>query len=223
MSGSVQGLRIAIALASLVLIHVAITEDAQAMAVLVALIGYTATLGLNWFRTGRPPGKLAIAGVVVVLAALLVIWLGYASAVTVVLAPSVIFNAGLLVIFGHTLLPGREPLITRFRRIDVGFVAPVFVSYTRTLTALWTLIFAVGTTVSLGAALWGDIALWSWLALIVLPIVTAVFFVGEHVYRAIRYGPEAGASLLRTLRIMTDERAWALAPAGEPEPRRELR
>ena len=43
--------------------------------------------------------------------------------------------------FGATLRPGREPLITRYTRADLGRIPPDLLRYTRRLTGLWTLFF----------------------------------------------------------------------------------
>jgi uncharacterized membrane protein len=166
---------------------------------------------MSWYSDGRRALRAPWIGIVVVLlGAQVATWLGYHSAVALVLAPSVIINAALLILFGQTLLPGREPLITRFRRLEHGEVTPMFVSYTRNLTIAWTLLFGFGALVSLMAAGMGDLALWSWVSLILLPAMTGTLFLGEHVYRAVRYGAEGRASPLDTLRLIARPEAWSL-------------
>jgi uncharacterized membrane protein len=151
------------------------------------------------------------------LGVLISVWYGYASAVALVLVPSVLVNALLLVLFGHTLLPKREPLITRFRRAEMGFVTPIFASYTRHLTLLWTLLFAVATASSLAAAAWGDLRIWSWISFFGVPVASVMLFLGEHVYRAVRYGREGRASPLRTLRVVLHPNAWRAVPMSQPD------
>jgi uncharacterized membrane protein len=210
--------RIALAVVSLLVIHVAIIKQADAAAVITGLAYAGANLAIDW-QAGASAGRrgiwfVAIGALSIALAAVLA---GYASAVALLLAPSVVVNAALLALFGHTLLPGREPLITRFRRFEIGYVAPKFVRYTRLLTMLWTILFAFGTAVSLAAAVAGNIELWSWLAFVLLPALTVGFFLGEHAYRACRYGTEGRASPLRTLALILHPQAWLPRPAHEPQ------
>jgi uncharacterized membrane protein len=210
-------IRIALAVGAFLVVHVAIVNEAYPAAVLTGIIYAGANLAVNW-RNGMGAGNLYgwLAAVLVLLLALIAIWMGYVSAVALLLAPSLLANAFMLFVFGRTLLPGREPLITRFRRFDVGHVAPKFAAYTRRLTALWTVLFAAGTAASLVAALMRDIEIWSWVAFILLPALTAALFLGEHVYRAFRYGPEGRASPLHTLALMFQPQAW-LQPAHQSQ------
>jgi uncharacterized membrane protein len=209
--------RIALAVISFLAIHVAILQQAHATAVGIGLIYAAINLVLDWWsgvRTARLFGWLV--GITILASALTAIWAGYASAIALLLAPSVLANGFMFLLFGRTLLPGQEPLITRFRRIEIGHVAPKFAGYTRRLTQVWTLLFGAGTAASLLAALGGNIEIWSWIAFVVFPALTAALFLGEHVYRAYRYGPEGRASPLHTLALMFHPQAWLPQPATEP-------
>lgn len=210
--------RILLAIVSFLAIHIAIVKQAPAIAVIVGL-GYAGVnLALDWNLGAKAGRRVAWIAVIALLAAsLAAIQLGYASAITLLLAPSVLANLAMFCIFGQTLLPRHEPLITRFRRLDVGHITPAFEQYTRRLTMLWTLLFAVGTIVSLAAAISGNIELWSWIAFVLLPALTAGLFLGEHVYRAYRYGAEGRTSPLRTLSVMFHPQAWLPRPAAEPQ------
>ena len=102
--------------------------------------------------------------------------------------------------FGSTLGPGREPLITRYTRADFGHVPGVLVGYTRRLTLAWTVFFLAFsaanalTLAGLGPPA-GPIAAAN-LAL------SAVFFLGEHVVRAMLFpglGPVGPGRTLRAI------------------------
>ena len=134
--------------------------------------------------------------------------IGYEDSIGIVLAPSIVVNLAMVVVFGHTLLPRREPLITRFRRFHAGHVTPEFAAYTRTLTVLWTIMFVMAGAVSIVAAISGDVALWSWISFIGLPSAALSLFLGEHAYRALRYGAAERSSPLKTIQIVLDPRAW---------------
>jgi uncharacterized membrane protein len=205
----INAIRISGAIVCLVFIHVAILDEAYAPAVTAGLVYSCISFAIGWFGAERRslwnPWSVSI---ILMIGAEAAIWCGYTSAVAVVLAPAVASNVMLLVLFGHTLLPGREPLITRFRRYEQGYVSPKFASYTRSLTMLWVIHFGIATVVSVAAALRGDTALWSWVSLIAIPLVSLSLFLGEHIYRAMRFGPEGRSSPMRTLAIVLRPDAW---------------
>lgn len=210
--------RIVLAIACFLAIHVSIVKQAPAIAVGVALGYAIINLVLDWAQGVSAARRIAwFVVIMLLLAALAAIWQGYASAIALLLAPSVLANLAMLYVFGHTLLPGKEPLITRFRRLEVGHVAPKFIGYTRQLTMLWTILFAAGALVSFAAAMYGNIELWSWIAFVLLPALTVALFLGEHVYRAYRYGAEERTSPLRTLSLMFQPQAWLPQTAAEPQ------
>ena len=131
--------RILLAIVSFLAIHIAIVKQAPDVAVIVGLGYADANLALDWNQGVKAGRRIAWLAVIALLAAALAaIWLGYASAITLLLAPSVLANLAMFCIFGHTLLPRHEPLITRFRRLDVGHVTPAFEQLHAALTMLWT-------------------------------------------------------------------------------------
>jgi len=210
--------RILFAVVSFLAIHIAIVKQAPAAAVIVGLGYAIINLVLDWGRGASAVRRIAwVAAIMLLMAALAAIWHGYASAIALLLAPSVLANLAMLYIFGHTLLPGKEPLITRFRRLDLGHVESKFIGYTRQLTILWTILFAAGTLVSLAAAISGNVELWSWIAFVLLPALSVVLFLGENVYRAYRYGAEERTSPLHTLSLMFHPQAWLPQAAAETQ------
>lgn len=123
-------------------------------------------------------------------------WLGFSALVAAVLAldywgltlyllylPPILIPLALLVFFGRTLLPGREPLITAIGEAARGPLSPAMRKYTRSLTQLWCFVF-------LAMMLWSAIlpwlaqpALWSWFTNIVNYGFVSVLFVGEFMLR----------------------------------------
>jgi uncharacterized membrane protein len=81
---------------------------------------------------------------------------------------------------------------------------------------LWAVLFAIATIASVAAALWGDAAVWSWISLIAIPVASLSLFLGEHVYRALRFGPEGRSSPMRTLAIVLRSDAWRDSVASRP-------
>ncbi len=133
----------------------------------------------------------------------------------ILLLPPTIVSAGLCLLFGRTLLPDREPLITRFRRFCDGHLTPEIRLYTRRWTIFWTVFLGVATVASVFAALYVELLAWSWMMNIGYPLAIAAIFLGEHFYRdryLAHFGP---ASVTQTLRAMLHPDAWALE-ASEP-------
>lgn len=100
--------------------------------------------------------------------------------------------------FGLTLLPGREPLISRYGRHDVAGL-PDDGRYTRRLTAVWAAVLAGFALAFLGAAL----DLWPARALAGLqPVTCATLFLGEHLLRRCCFPGIGRVTPLRTLRAI---------------------
>ena len=102
-------------------------------------------------------------------------------------APPILINAALACLFGSTLLPGRDPFISRFARMEQGTLPADLARYTRRLTWIWTLLFTAMAATALALALFGSLAAWSTFTNVVTYTLVAVFFAGEHAYRRVRY------------------------------------
>jgi uncharacterized membrane protein len=101
--------------------------------------------------------------------------------------------------FGATLLPGREPLITRYTRFDMGGMPPECRPYTRALTLLWV-VFLAGFAAAHALALAGP-----WSSGVVLAVeagLGAALFLGEHALRNLRFPQHGRATVRRTLRAV---------------------
>ena len=92
-------------------------------------------------------------------------------------------NLILAIVFGRTLLAGREPLVGRFARAVHGDLPPEVLRYTRQVTVAWTaffvLLFAASITLYLGRFL----EAWSLLANILTPLLVGAMFVIEYAVR----------------------------------------
>lgn len=92
----------------------------------------------------------------------------------------------LLVVFGRTLIAGREPLCTRFARaVHAPLVlSPKHERYTRHVTLAWTVFFAVMALLSSVLFFGAPLATWSFFAnFLTLPLAALVFVV-EYRLRA---------------------------------------
>lgn len=101
--------------------------------------------------------------------------------------------------FGRTLLPGREALIARYMRAELGAVPSECQRYARRLTGVWAVLLAGLAVVHLVALAGapGGLAVSMALHAILIPTL----FLAEHPFRA-RVFPNLPASPFRTLRSM---------------------
>jgi len=101
--------------------------------------------------------------------------------------------------FAVTLLPGREPLISRYSRYDSSRDPEAQASYTRGLTALWAILLTGF------AALYVIAGLRAWsvgpMALAQLFFCMG-FFLAEHLERNRRFPEDGRATPLRTIRAI---------------------
>lgn len=95
----------------------------------------------------------------------------------------------LAVVFGSSLLPGREPLCTVCARLVHPQLPPSAHRYTRALTVAWTLFFVLVVGVSVTLYLFAPRMVWSmFVNFLVLPLIGLMFAV-EYALRA-RHVPE---------------------------------
>jgi uncharacterized membrane protein len=89
----------------------------------------------------------------------------------------------LAIVFGRTLLPGEEPLCTRFARLVHGSIDERRAAYTRKLTATWTAFFLAIVTASCALYVTHEREAWSLLANILTPLLVVALFVVEYAVR----------------------------------------
>jgi uncharacterized membrane protein len=103
------------------------------------------------------------------------------------LVPNILVNASLMMFFGRTLFAPHTPLITQLALRVHGELPPPIRDYTRVLTIVWTLFFALSIAVSLGLYFFVSFAAWSLFSNVYsLPIMLSLFAV-EYLYRRLRY------------------------------------
>jgi uncharacterized membrane protein len=117
--------------------------------------------------------------------------------------PPILINAMLAWLFGRTLVHGRMPLIARFAVMEQGTLSAELAAYTRTLTWLWTLLFIAAALFSFALAMSGHRDAWSLFTNFINYLLVAVLFLGEFVYRRLRfrnYRHQSPLQLLRNVR-----------------------
>ena len=114
----------------------------------------------------------------------------------------IVIPLGLLIFFGRTLFSGRTPLITVISEAARGPLTPAMQNYTRLLTQLWCLVFAI-------LILWSAILpwvqrpeLWSWFTNVINYGFVGAFFVIEFMVRKKLFPEHNHPSFIQYIRII---------------------
>lgn len=142
-------------------------------------------------------GWLAFA-FVVLLAVTLAIAYGHADALLRV--PPILIAAGLALLFGRTLLPGRQPLISAIGERLRGELPPSVARYGRRLTWVWAVFFIVMGIESLLLALFASPYWWSLFTNFLNYLFVVVLFVAEYPIRRIVLHDLEHGSLMESIR-----------------------
>ncbi|MCC6608700.1 MAG: hypothetical protein IT515_03360 [Burkholderiales bacterium] len=165
-------------------LHLAILWDSTPL-----LLAFAALVALGVAIGGRarwiPPWALALAALGVAGFA----WLDHRAAAHFAVVWPILVYLGIAWVFGHTLRPGRMPLVERMARlVDRGeHMPPELTAYTRALTWIWTLLplaMAIASVLLAGLA---APATWSLFTNVLGYATLAALFFGEYPYRVRRY------------------------------------
>jgi uncharacterized membrane protein len=119
--------------------------------------------------------------------------------------PHAVAYSFLLWYFGRTLVRGREPIITRFSRSVHGPLPPAMERFTRKVTIAWCVFFAAQLIVSAFLFAFAALGTWSlFVNLLNLPLL-AVMFVGQLVYRMLRYPDYPRTSIGQAIQAYTKD------------------
>ncbi len=115
--------------------------------------------------------------------------------------PPVIINLVMLTIFANTLLPGREPLITKLHRQAVSEnIDSTVAAYTRRLTWIWAFLFAAMAVGSVVLAIMAPLSVWSLFTNFLNYVFVVALLVGEYFYRIVRHRNHTHPPLVQFLR-----------------------
>jgi uncharacterized membrane protein len=169
-------------------------------------LGALLAAGAVALAVGRRLGTLARLGLAASTAALALCCLAWPEAIAKLarllpVAGDLLMGAH----FGLTLLPGHEPLISRYTRFDPGSRPSECAGYTRGLTLLWCLLFLalapLHAMLLLGlppfGAAWGGTPVLAATGLFMIAL-----FLGEHPVRSLRFPQFGIATPARTLRAV---------------------
>ena len=127
----------------------------------------------------------------------------YTHSSTIFYLPPIIITALLFWLFTSSLLPGKTALITNFvsKIYDVHYY-PIL-SYTRNITKIWSIFFALLLIETIFLMILADKEVWSFFCNILNYIFIGVLYTGESIYRHFRFrqlvqGESALKKLFRT-------------------------
>jgi uncharacterized membrane protein len=99
-------------------------------------------------------------------------------------SPHAVIYSGLLIGFGLSLLPGREPIVTYFARTIHGSIAPEIENYTRRVTWVWCGFFGLELLGSAILLMLAPVAWWStFVNILNIPLLVAMLL-GERLTRS---------------------------------------
>ena len=138
--------------------------------VLIAVVRLFAT------RTGGPLRWMGVAALA--LAAPAVYW----NALLPLKLYPVPINARMLALFAYILY--KPPtVIERMARLGSPDLPLFVIAYTRRVTQVWCLFFAINGSIALGTALWCSPAVWSMYTGVISYIAMGLLFAGEYLVR----------------------------------------
>lgn len=117
------------------------------------------------------------------------------------------FNLFMMWFFGHTLFGGREPLISRIARLIHGDAYPEVASYTRYVTAAWSVYFALQVIISALLYAFASITAWSFFINVLNLPLLAMMFIGEYLYRSIAHPGHPRTSIRQSIEVYAKDLA----------------
>jgi uncharacterized membrane protein len=108
----------------------------------------------------------------------------------------------LAITFGSTLGRGdADALCSRVTRLMLpGPADPVYMRYTWKVTLIWTVYFMTSGVVSVGLFFYGPIAVWSYFANLLTPVIVGLLFVIEYLVRVRVLPDRAHFSIAQTIK-----------------------
>jgi len=159
------------------------------------------------------PAVRRVAGLLLIAAAIVYEGLLYLASLDGDLQPAVIASvaglphgaayAFLLWLFARTLVPGKDALITSVARRFHGSLPDYMESYTRRLTVWWCVFFAAQLAASALLLRFAPLSTWSFFVNVLNMPLVAAMFVGDYLYRVLRYPGYAHPSIAQAIAAFT--------------------
>lgn len=91
--------------------------------------------------------------------------------------------------FGRSLMPGQQPLCSRWAQMVRGALPLELQRYTRTVTAAWTIFFVGIAALSIALFVFAPLSTWSVFANFLTTPLIALMFAGEFAWRSRHLSP----------------------------------
>ncbi len=180
-----------------VLVHASILFD-QPRLQSVAIVCFAAGILFKPLSERRRFAWLLL-GLSVIVAGLL----SYLNATLLLLyLPPILFPLMMLTVFGRTLMPGREPLVTAIGEQARGPLCDGMRRYTRHVTVLWCGVFLLMTASAVILPWLEDKSLWSWFTNVISYAFVGVLFLGEFLLRKRLFPDHDHPGFIEYLRII---------------------
>jgi len=114
-------------------------------------------------------------------------------------------NLFMLWLFGRTLLPGREPLISQISRRINGALLPDVVAYTRYVTIAWCIFFTLQVATSMLLYMFAPLPAWSFFINVMNMPLLALMFISEKTYRTLRFPNHPKTSILKAIEVYSKD------------------
>lgn len=163
-----------------ILAHRALSHEGAA-ATWVPMVPLLIALVLSW----RSRLRWLVSGIAVGVGAWL--WTRPGNAAAALLIVHLCVYLGLLWLFASTLLPGREPLVSRVARAVRGTLTPELELYTRRVTWAWSAFFAAMAMGSCLLYVLAPLPVWSFFVNFLNVPLVALMFIAEYVWRITRF------------------------------------
>ena len=105
----------------------------------------------------------------------------------VLLLPPIAIPLSLLIVFGASLRPGQQPMVTRFALLARGSLPPELLTYTRHVTILWVGVFVILTLSAILLALFATPETWSLATNFLHYLLIGAVFAAEYAWRRWRF------------------------------------
>lgn len=110
-------------------------------------------------------------------------------------------NLFLLWLFGRTLLPGKEPLVSQISRHMTGDIRPHILVYTRQVTIAWCIYFVLQVTISLLLYAYATFAAWSFFINVLNLPLLFLMFAAEKAYRTAHFPDHPRTSIRKVIEV----------------------
>jgi len=202
-------MRVVLVVATLTAVHLLTLAGDLRYAVVVFLCVMVLGPGAQTLlRLWSDRGRIAAMAVALAAAVLALVALNDGGVRLALVVPPFLGYMATSLFFAHSLLPGEIPVITRMCLVGRDTMPDGLAEYSRLLTRGWAILPAM---LAIGAVLllvFVGIEPWSWMTNVVSPLILIAYFIGEHIFRGIRYPQFGRPSLLHTFSVMFHAMSW---------------